>query len=108
MLWDWNGNNNIDISIVWDANGVFGTTAAQQTYTGTAVWNSVSVDGDPGGSPGPGIGMALGGPTQGFQANFNLNGITPAAVPLPASAWLFGAGLTYFLRTLLSSRNRLS
>lgn len=91
MLFDWNGNFNIDVSVLWNANGVFGTTAAQRTLTGTAVWNAVSVDGD--GLGGPGIKMALGGPFQNSQANFNLNGITPAAVPLPAAVWLLGSGL---------------
>lgn len=91
MLFDWNGNNNIDVSVLWNPNGVFGTTAAQQSLTGTAVWNAVSIDGDGNGSPG--IKMALGGPFANFQANFNLNGITPAAVPLPAAVWLLGSGL---------------
>ena len=91
MLFNWNGNNNIDVSVLWNPNGVFGTTAAQQSLTGTAVWNAVSIDGDGNGSPG--IKMALGGPFANFQANFNLNGITPAAVPLPAAVWLLGSGL---------------
>ena len=91
MLFDWNGNNNIDVSVLWNANGVFGTTAAQQTLTGAAVWNAVSIDGD--GLGGPGIKMALGGPFQNFQANFNLHGLTPAAVPVPAAVWLLGSGL---------------
>ena len=95
MLYDWNGSLNIDISILWDANGVFGTTANQRTLTGTALWNAVSIDGDT--YPGPGIGMAIGGPTQNFQISFNLNGITPAAVPLPAAIWLFGSGLLVIL-----------
>lgn len=108
MLWNWNGNNNIDISVVWDANRVFGTTADQQTLTGTALWNSSSIDGDPGVSPGPGIGMAVGGPTQSYQANFSLNGITPVTVPLPASIWLFGAGFAGILRILRRSGNRVA
>lgn len=91
MLFDWSSSANIDVAVVWNANGVFGTTAAQQSLTGTQVWNSVSVDGDGNGSPG--IKMAPGGPFQGSQANFNLNGITPAAVPLPAAVWLLGSGL---------------
>lgn len=91
MLYDWNGNLNIDVSVVWNPNGVFGTTTNQQTLTGTAIWNAVSIDGDT--LPGPGIGMALDGPTTGFQLSFNLNGITPAAVPLPYAIWLLGSGL---------------
>lgn len=91
MLFDWNGNNNIDVSVLWNPNGVFGTTTAQRNLTGTAVWNAVSVDGDASGAPG--IKMAAGGPFANFQANFNLNGITPSAVPLPAAVWLLGSGL---------------
>ena len=91
MLFDWGGNANIDVAVVWNANGVFGNNAAQQTLTGTAVWNAVSVDGNGDGIPG--ILMPVGGPFAGFHANFNLNGITPAPVPIPAAAWLFGSGL---------------
>ena len=92
MLFDWNANNNIDVSIVWNANGVFGNDAAQQTLTGTKMWNAVSVDGD--GNNIPGIKMQPGGPFANFNANFNLNGITPtSAVPVPAAVWLLGSGL---------------
>jgi len=91
MLFDWNGNNNIDVSVLWNPNGVFGTAGPQRNLTGAAVWNSVSIDGDGNGSPG--IKMAAGGPFANFQANFNLNGITPAAVPLPPAVWLLGSGL---------------
>jgi hypothetical protein len=94
MLFDWNNNNNIDVALLWNANGVFGA-GAQQTLTGAAVWNSVSIDADGNGSPG--YKMAAGGPFANFQANFNVNGITPAAasapVPLPAAVWLLGSGL---------------
>lgn len=85
MLWDWNGSLNVDISILWNANSVFGTTTNQQLLTGTANWDAVSVDGDPTIHPGPGIGMQIDGPLGYFQPNFNLNGITPAAVPLPGA-----------------------
>ena len=91
MLFDWNGNLNMDVSVLWAANGVFGTTAVQQTVTGTKVWNSVSIDGDGVGSPG--IHMQNDGPIGSSRVNFNLNGITPAAVPLPAAVWLLGSGL---------------
>lgn len=89
MLFDWNGSFNMDISILWAANGVFGNTAAQQTLTGTAVWNAVSMDGDGDGIPG--IAMNTGSPLSSYMANFNLNGITP--VPLPGAVWLLGSGL---------------
>ena len=91
MLFDWNGNLNIDVSILWNANGVFGNDLIQQTLTGTAVWNAVSIDGDANGIPG--IKMQPGGPFANFNANFNLKGITPNAVPVPAAVWLLGSGL---------------
>lgn len=91
MLFNWSSNSNIDVVVLWNANGVFGNNAAQQTLTGTAVWNSVSIDGNGDGIPG--TPMVAGGPFAGFNANFNLNGITPAAVPLPAAVWLLGSGL---------------
>ena len=86
----WSGNDNLDISVVWEANGVFGETANQRTLTGATIWNAVSIDGDPATHPGPGIGMAgstamTGGPFWGDQPSFNLNGITPAAVPIPGA-----------------------
>ena len=70
MLFDWNNNNNIDVAIVWDINGVFpgpGNGAGQ-------IFNLVSVDGDGDGIPG--IRMPD-GPFTGFSANFNIN-FTPA------------------------------
>ena len=102
MLFDWGGtsattscgkaNCNIDVSVLWNANGVFGNSAVQQTLTGTKVWSAVSIDGDGNGIPG--IAMNGGGPFGGFNANFNLNGITPTnAVPVPAAVWLLGSGL---------------
>ena len=94
MLFDYGTNHNIDVSVLWNPNGVFGNNTNQQSGTGTAVWNSVSIDGNGDGIPG--IPMAAGGPFAGYQANFSLNGITPAApapVPLPAAVWLLGSGL---------------
>ena len=91
MLWDWNGNANIDVSVVWNANGIFGTTPSQQTLTGAAIWNAVSVDGNGDGIPG--IKTQPSAPIAGYSFNFNLNGITPAAVPLPPAIWLLGSGV---------------
>lgn len=91
MLFNWGSTNNIDVAVLWDANGVFGNNAAQRTLTGTTVWNSVSIDGNGDGIPG--ISMPAGGPFQGFNANFNLQGITPSPVPVPAAVWLLGSGL---------------
>jgi len=87
MLFDWNGNFNIDVGVVWDANGIF---AGPEKGGGTTAWNSVSVDGN--GNGVPGIPM-VDGPFVGFNANFNINGITPTSVPVPAAVWLFGSGL---------------
>lgn len=94
MLFNWGTNQNIDVAVLWDANGVFGNNASQRTLTGTTVWDSVSIDGD--GNGVPGIGMPAGGPFAGFNANFNLQGMTattPAPIPVPAAVWLLGSGL---------------
>lgn len=91
MLFNWGSNSNIDVAVVWDDNGAFGNNANQQTLTGTTVWDAVSVDGNGDGIPG--ISMPAGGPFQNFNANFNLQGITPSAVPVPAAVWLLGSGL---------------
>lgn len=96
MLFNWGATQNIDVAVLWDANGVFGNNANQQTLTGTTIWDSVSIDGNGDGIPG--ISMPAGGPFAGFNANFNLQGITPGAaapapVPVPAAVWLLGSGL---------------
>lgn len=96
MLFNWGTSQNIDVAVLWDANGTFGNNPGQQTLTGTTVWDSVSIDGNGDGIPG--ISMPGGGPFAGFNANFNLQGITPtvpaaAPVPVPAAVWLLGSGL---------------
>ncbi len=88
MLFDWNGNNNIDVSVLWNPNAAFG---GNQGLSGAGLWNASSIDGNGDGIMG--IPMASGGPFFGFSANFNLQGITPAAVPLPPAVWLLGSGL---------------
>ena len=88
MLFDWGANKNIDVAVLWKPNAAFG---GNQSLSGPGIWNSSSIDGD--GDGVMGIKMAPGGPFQGKEANFNLNGITPAAVPVPAAAWLLGSGL---------------
>lgn len=106
MLFDWGGasattscgkaNCNIDVSVLWNPNAVFGGSFyAGATNTAgnsaTTVWNASSIDGDGNGIMG--ISMNAGGPFGGFNANFNLQGITPNAVPVPAAVWLLGSGL---------------
>lgn len=88
MLFDWSSNKNIDVSVLWSPNAMFG---GNQGLSGTTIWNASSVDGNGDGIMG--IPMNPGGPFQGFSANFNLQGITPSAVPLPAAVWLLGSGL---------------
>ncbi len=72
----WGGTTGIDVLNVWNVSTAGGVT----TYTST----DVNLDGI------LGIGM-IDGPFPGFNANFNM--ATPAAVPVPAAAWLLGSGL---------------
>jgi hypothetical protein len=61
--------------------------------TGNQTWMLASVDGN--GDGVMGIPMAVGGPIEGYNANFNAN-LVPVIVdpiPIPAAAWLFGSGL---------------
>ncbi|MHB8744449.1 MAG: VPLPA-CTERM sorting domain-containing protein [Sulfuricaulis sp.] len=116
LLFDWNGNNNIDMFVVLAQNSVFGSGIAStdnagcysSTPTGPYVknclftgpnygsagqpagnkhWGLVSVDGN--GDGVMGMPMAAGGPFAGFNANFNAF----APVPVPAAGWLFVSGL---------------
>ena len=97
MLFDWGkpgatscgkASCNIDVSVLWNPNAAFG---GPQGLSGAGLWNASSIDGDADGIMG--IVMNNGGPFGGFSANFNLQGITPAAVPLPPAVWLLGSGL---------------
>jgi hypothetical protein len=119
MLFDWNGNNNIDVFVVAALSSVFGSGVGTKTVgspctattknclwtgkgwvgglstnapTGSQKWMLASVDANGDGISG--IPMAAGGPFAGFNANFNAN-MSPVApsVPVPAAAWLFGSGL---------------
>jgi hypothetical protein len=99
MLFDWNGNNNIDVFVVAAPSSVFGTGAVRsadiancdQTASASApavnclwdgasvvtgfkpvanqVWMLASTDGNSDGIMG--VPMAVGGPFAGFNANFN-------------------------------------
>jgi hypothetical protein len=120
MLFDWGGNNNLDVFVVASPSGVFGSGVGTSTVaspctstatnclwtgkgwvgglasnapTGGQKWMLTSVDGN--GDGVPGIPMPLGGAFQLFNANFNANltGTPDTVVPIPAAAWLFGSGL---------------
>jgi len=119
MLFDWNGNLNIDVFVVAAPSSVFGSgvgtkivgspcTATTKNClwtgkgwvgglssnapTGGQKWMLSSVDGN--GDTINGIPMASGGPFGGFNANFNANLTpTPKPIPVPAAVWLFGSGL---------------
>jgi len=101
MLFDWNGNFNIDVFVVWAQNNEFGAGIGRGTQTtaygsnncdlgiitnclfdgkafgtdgkpaGDKVWMLASVDGNADGIMG--IPMAPDGPFDGFNANFNVD-----------------------------------
>ena len=98
MLFDWNGNNNIDVFIVGTFSSVFGSGIGAKAYgspcsattknclwtgkgwvgglasnapSGNQVWMLASADGNGDGLMG--IPMMPGGPFAGFNANFNAN-----------------------------------
>lgn len=117
LLWDWNGNFNMDIALVLEMNAVFGsgkaffansadcgtlgntTPGANCLWDGAGfgpagapsvnqTWMYASVDGN--GDGVPGIPTVAGGPTAGTNYNFNF---APVTVPVPAAFWLLGSGL---------------
>ena len=120
MLFDWNGNLNIDVFVVAAPSSVFGAGIGTKNVsspcsattknclwtgkgwvgglstnapTGGQKWMLASQDGNGDGING--IPMAGGGPFGGYNANFNAN-MTPTpdtVVPVPAAVWLFGSGL---------------
>lgn len=120
MLWDWNGNLNVDVFVVANLSSVFGAGVGSSTdvqcsanYTGTIKKNCL-FDGpgygsagqpsgtqtwmlassDPDGDGIMGVPMAAGGPTAGYTWNLNANlSPTPDPIPVPAAVWLFGSGL---------------
>ncbi len=122
MLFDWNGNNNIDVFMVMAPNSMYGSgavlsadvsncmggtgsapvknclwdgsrTVAGHVPTANQVWMLATVDGNGDGIMG--IPASANGPWAGLNAGFNATmTATPlAAVPVPTAAWLFGSGL---------------
>lgn len=122
MLFDWNGNVNIDVFVVAAMNSVFGSGVGRSTAGVTAsganncdagaiincLWDGAQLG--PAGKPAGnktwmlssvdangdgimGIPMVAGGPFPGFNANFNADMTLVAPIPIPAAAWLLGSGL---------------
>jgi len=116
MLFDWNGNVNIDVVNVWDLNAIwaFGpndgnTKSILETQDSNCngigkkadlgspecaaffatEWLFASTDDNGDGIPGTPM---VDGPFRGFNANFNLRPEV-SAVPVPAAIWLMGSGL---------------
>jgi len=114
MLFDWNGNLNIDVINVWDVDSIWGfgpndgtTTSLLQAAGSGCVLKGKAADPDspecrsllqtewlftatdPDGDGVPGTSM-VDGPFTGFNAAFN---IRTEVVPIPAAAWLMGSGL---------------
>jgi len=80
MLFDWGGNNDIDVVNVWTPSATFGPSAmwtgdcGSNAATTTWTWMSSDFDGD--GFNGYGM---VDGPFPGFNANFNLIAKDPCA-----------------------------
>ncbi len=99
MLFDWNGNNNIDVVMVWKVNhtwtgAVNGTNSfgASGAPFNLAVAGDTKPDGTPvmiSGHPVPGHPM-VDGPFIGFRANFNLNFNPPYALPVVSATTMQG------------------
>jgi hypothetical protein len=123
MLFDWNGNTNINVNLIMDASGFFGSGpyTTSQTIDGSAAGSVLPASNGiiKGKFPigpvpiatttfdsafplaGDGIGgiPMTNGPFVDFNANFDvtslhIDSVTPASVvPVPAAVWLFGSGL---------------
>lgn len=93
MLFDWGGNLNIDVIVVWNRNAAFGPspmwTGAGGANPATKVWDLMSADTNQDPDAFNGTKM-IDGPFTGFSANFNLMATIPAAGSIssttPASA----------------------
>lgn len=75
MLFNWNGNYNIPVSLNWAMD--------QYGYMTTLDGNGDGILGNP----------MVSGPFAGFNATFQGQAMPVAAVPVPAAAWLLGSGL---------------
>ncbi|MBI5463206.1 MAG: hypothetical protein HY941_13555 [Gammaproteobacteria bacterium] len=123
MLWDWKGGVNIDALMVFDINSVFGSGLLYSTQTNSsgqyicfsgftgAITKNCLWDGGPYGSAGApvknqawmlasadGNGDGIMGIPMidyAFNGDFSwtFSAFAPTAVPIPATAWLFGSGL---------------
>lgn len=105
MLFDWNGNNNMAVTVGFSMFGApvpsIGSAYAVATVdclVGMAAGVCDGILGDPMISYGVNPGDAGYNPFAGFSATFNgtatvTNMTMPAAVPVPAAAWLLGSGL---------------
>ncbi len=82
MLWNWSGNNDVDIVNVWAPHAVFAPSplwiGAGGSNPANKVWDWMSKDVDSDGING--IPM-VDGPFKGFSANFNVMLITPLPPP---------------------------
>lgn len=95
MLFDWNGNFNIPVTVGFSMFGApvpsIGSAYAVSTIdciVGMSAGVCDGIAGDP----------MVSGPFTGFNAGFNgtatvTNMTMPATVPVPAAAWLLGSGL---------------
>ena len=135
MLFDWNGNNNIDVVVVTaqlqafgSGTGTFGNATLCSAPGSNCLWNSgpassfagnttanrpagnhvwmlTSVDGNGDGIPG--IGMAAGGPFAGFNGNFSADmTFTPALTAVPVPAAVWLFGSGLFGLAGISRRKK--
>jgi len=85
MLFDWNTSSNIDVVLVWNQGSTYpasmfwnGPTTTADAWSGNTatVWDLMSSDADGDSVNGR---QMIDGPFAGFNANFNIKGLTPLA-----------------------------